>query len=241
MPRKNKVFSKTSDKVTGDGNSDPVTLSLLQQAKVSVMVEMGGYDRSGLLGALGRAAPARASGAAVARRRKLPEIWTFIHVADRTEEAADVLMRLPAGGKSGFGSSMPAYVYDFHDLVAQGETYELDRLLKQRNRVRLPAAPDAIERMNETLGWPGRYLEGKPDIARAVWVAASIAAQKVPHRYIEDAIEQHYDKISRELGALTYWIYAQEAVPSRKHLYRLRMEGLRLITLGLTRDQVPVR
>lgn len=241
MPRKNKAFRKADDKVTGDENSADVTLSLLQQAKVSVMVEMGGYDRSGLLGALGRAPAKRTKNAAVTQRRKLPAIWTFIHVADRTEEAADVLMRLPTGGNSGYGSSMPAYVYDFEDLVGQGETYELDRLLKQRNRVRLPASPDAIARMNETLGWPGRYLVGKPAIARAVWVVASIAARKVPEKYIDDAIDEHYSKLTRSLGGMNYWTHEMEASPSRKTLYHMRMEGLRLITLGLTRDQVPVR
>lgn len=246
MPRKNKAFGKVGTKVTEVTKDNLSLLSLADRAAASVVAELrGGDTRANLLGVIG-AKPARRAPAA----RALPQRWSFLHVADRTEEAALVLMRLPAGtsGPKLFGSGMPSYTYDFEDLVGQIEQGELERLLKERNRPRGAPAPDAIARMHEVLGWPGAYLADEPAVARALWVAANIIARNVPERFIEDAIEQAYWTPARKMGRrgekpgdrMNYWAYTLERAPSKHEMFRLRMVGLQKIAEGLARDRVPI-
>lgn len=85
--------------------------------------------------------------------------WTTKQIADRLEEAADTLKRLPdkkVGQRTGY---WPDVVHDFWE--AYGWTSAAMRLG--------PPAPDAIDRMDETLGWL-RWLEG--DDAKIVWMRA---------------------------------------------------------------------
>ena len=68
------------------------------------------------------------------------------------EEAFRVLSRLPLPTRpKGYINSMPIYLYDQGDLNSQLETYELERMAKIRNRVRLPPSPAEIARMDENL------------------------------------------------------------------------------------------
>ncbi len=104
-------------------------------------------ERENILGAVGLAASGPLS-----RGRVVPERWTIPHVMDRLEEAFRVLSRLPLPTRpKGYINSMPRYLYDQGDLNSQAETYELDRMAKIRNRVRLPPSPAEVERMDENI------------------------------------------------------------------------------------------
>jgi len=120
--------------------------TLGEQAAIAARAELRG-DRTGILGALGLAdmpLPARA--------RSVPDRWSFVHVMDRMEEAFRILARLPLPTRpKGYINSMPIYLYDQGDLNSQAETYELERMAKIRNRVRLPPSPAEIERMEQAL------------------------------------------------------------------------------------------
>ena len=85
--------------------------------------------------------------------------WTPEVVAERLEEAADTLRRLPAVRVQGYFSTWPAVVRDFWEAFGWHDA-----------EVRLgPPAPAAIDRMDETLQWL-RWLN--PDETRLVWLRA---------------------------------------------------------------------
>ena len=127
---------------------------LAERAANAARAELRG-ERTGILGAIGSSAPPLL----LSRTRRVPERWSLIHVMERMEEAFRILARLPTATRPrGYINSMPFYVYDRGDLNAQLETYELERLAKVRNRVRLPPSPAEIARMEEALRWPAAYL-----------------------------------------------------------------------------------
>ena len=69
--------------------------------------------------------------------------WTPEMVEERLVEAAAVLRRMPAVKVQGYFNLWPRVVHDFGDLVEQ-----------QPPKLRMPfPSPDAITRMEETLGW----------------------------------------------------------------------------------------
>lgn len=83
--------------------------------------------------------------------------WTSKAVAERLEEAAQTLRRLPPVRVRGFCSAWPRIIGDVCEAV-------------EPDRVRLgPPAPDAIDRMDATLQWL-HWLE--PDETRLVWARA---------------------------------------------------------------------
>ena len=85
--------------------------------------------------------------------------WTPTVVAERLEEAADTLRRLPAVRVQGYFSTWPAVVRDFWEAFGWHDA-----------EVRLgPPTPRAIDRMDETLQWL-RWLEA--DETRLVWLRA---------------------------------------------------------------------
>lgn len=88
--------------------------------------------------------------------------WTREQVEERLDEAADVMKRMPAVKVQGYYNLWPSVVREFADLVGQ----EPQRLRRP------PPAPDAISRMEETLGWLA-WLE--PEDARLVWMRAERA------------------------------------------------------------------
>jgi len=65
-------------------------ISLGKRAAIAARAELRG-ERTGILGAIGEASPLP-----LARPRRLPNTWTFLHVMERMEEAFCVLGRLAA-------------------------------------------------------------------------------------------------------------------------------------------------
>ena len=189
--------------------------TLIERAAAAARAELRG-ERLAILGALGepRAAP-------LSRVRSVPDRWSFVHVMDRMEEAFRVLSRLPLPTRPrGYINSMPIYLYDQGDLNSQAETYELERLARLRNRVRIPPSPAEIARMEEALRWPSLYLAGAEfhHVARAVNLGALWAAFEV------DAAK-----------ALKRFKIAPRVFNARK------LQGLRLIAGELVRHRVAVR
>jgi hypothetical protein len=114
-------------------------------------------ERENMLGAIGTAGPAP-----LARARDVPERWTFLFVMERMEEGFRILSRLPLPTRpKGYINSMPIYLYDQADLNSQLENYELERMARTRNRVRILLNPAEIGRMEEALYWPSAYLSGR--------------------------------------------------------------------------------
>src|SRR5579872_6205180 len=109
---------------------------LREQAAAAARAELRG-ERGGILGVLAENAPMP-----LMRARTVPERWSFIHVMERMEEAFRILARLPMATRPrGYINSMPIHLYDRADLNSQLETYELERMAKLRNRVRIPPSP----------------------------------------------------------------------------------------------------
>ena len=85
--------------------------------------------------------------------------WTPTLVEARLDEAADVMKRLPEVRMQGYYSLWPKVLTEFSDLVGQ----EPPRLKRP------PPSPDAITRVEETLGWL-RWLEA--DDTKLAWARA---------------------------------------------------------------------
>jgi hypothetical protein len=192
-----------------------VEQALAEQAALAARAELRG-ERSAMLGALGQVPLAP-----LARNRRIPERWSFIVVMDRMEEAFRTLGRLPMATRPrGYVNSMPIYPYDRGDLNAQMETYELERMAKLRNRVRIPPSPADVARMEEALYWPCFFLSG-PDydhLARAVNLGALWAA-----------IDADVDRGLRRIKL------------TRRAFNARKLQGLRIIERELIRRRVPMR
>jgi hypothetical protein len=188
--------------------------TLDEQAALAARAELH-CDRAGIIGALGPAALLLP-----ARRRDVPDRWSFVHVMDRMEEGFRILSRLPLPTRpKGYINSMPVYLYDQGDLNSQAETYELERMAKIRNRVRLPPSPAEIERMEQALAWPAAYLAGVEyqHVARAVNLGALWAA-----------FDTDVDAALKRLQI------------TRRTFNARNLQGLRMITTALIRRRVPV-
>jgi hypothetical protein len=102
----------------------------------------------------------------------MPEVrWTAKAVADRLEEAARTLRRLPPVKVRGYISTWPPTIRDFWEAFGWNAV-----------EVRLgPPAPDAIDRMDESLAWL-HVLE--PDEVRLVWLRAEgVRWKSIAHRF----------------------------------------------------------
>jgi len=87
------------------------------------------------------------------------ERWTPKVVAERLEEAADTLRRLPPVRVQGYVSAWPAVVRDACEAYGWDEA-----------RLRLgPPSPQAIDRMDAALRWLAWLT---PDEAQLVWLRA---------------------------------------------------------------------
>ncbi len=189
--------------------------TLKDRAVEAARAELRG-ERTGILGATGRLSLPR-----LEPPRRVPERWTFVHVMERLEEAFRTLRRLPISTRPrGYMNSMPFYLYDRGDLNAQLETYELERLARMRNRVRIPASPAEIARMEEALRWPALFLSGAEfhHVARAVNLSCLWAAVDAD--------------VSRGLRRIKL---TPRTFNARK------LQGLRIIARELIRHHVPVR
>lgn len=90
-------------------------------------------------------------------------IWDRTTVQTRIREAWDTLRRMPSSTRQGYVSSWPTYLRDISEALDQAE-----------GRVRLsPAAPRAIDRMYETIGW-FTFLEDQPHLTKAVWLTCGM-------------------------------------------------------------------
>jgi hypothetical protein len=94
------------------------------------------------------------------------EGWTPDLVRTRLIKAA-VLCQRAAGrvGPKEFGTAWPEIAVEWADMLAQVET---DELLKGKNQVRVPASARDVTLMEDTLGWPGRYLAGQEGAKRCL-------------------------------------------------------------------------
>jgi hypothetical protein len=190
--------------------------TLPERARIAARAELRG-ERSKILGAVGASTLAP-----LARRsRHVPERWSFLHVMERMEEGFRILSRLPLPTRPrGYINSMPIYLYDQGDLNSQLETYELERMARMRNRVRIPPSPAEIARMEEALHWPSAYLSGPEfhHVARAVNLGALWAA-------FDADIGQALKRIKL----------------TRRSFNARKLQGFRIIERELIRRRVPVR
>ena len=85
--------------------------SLGERAVIAARAELRG-DRSGILGAIGQAPLPP-----LARPRRVPGAWSFLHVMERMEEGFRVLGRLPMATRPrGYINSMPIYLEENRKL-----------------------------------------------------------------------------------------------------------------------------
>jgi hypothetical protein len=210
MTKQGGVDSDRSAHRAADSN-----ISLGERAAIAARAELRG-ERTGILGAIG-AAPS----GSLARPRRVPESWSFLHVMERMEEGFRVLGRLPLATRPrGYVNSMPIYTYDRGDLNSQLETFELERMAKMRNRVRIPPTPAEIGRMEEALHWPTAFLAGAEfhHLARAVNLACLWAA-----------VDADVDRGLRRIKV------------TRRTFNVRKLQGLRIIARELVRRRVPIR
>ena len=113
---------------------------------------------------------------------------------------------------------MPRHIYDRGDLNAQLETFELERMARRRNSVRIPPSPDEITRMEEAIWWPTQYLSDAEDLARAVNLSAMWAAT-----------DADVDKGLRRIKT------------TRRVFNARKLRGLCIVAQGLIRDSVPIK
>jgi len=189
--------------------------SLGERAARAARAELRG-ERTGILGAIGQTTLPP-----LARARRVPDRWSFIHVMERMEEAFRTLGRLPMATRPrGYINSMPIYLYDRGDLNSQLETYELERMARLRNRVRIPPTPAEIARMEEALHWPTAFLSGAEfhHLARAVNLGSLWAA-----------VETDVDRGLRRIKV------------TRRAFNARKLQGLRIIARELIRRRVPIR
>jgi hypothetical protein len=203
-----------ANRTTKVADAGPRTV-LRERAAAAARAEISG-DREGILGALGIA-----TAAPLARAREVPDRWTFLFVMERMEEGFRILSRLPLPTRPrGYVNSMPIYLYDQADLNSQLETYELERLARMRNRVRILPSPAEIARMEEALHWPAAFLSASEfhHLARAVNLGALWAAFEV------DA-----DKALKRIKL------------TRRTFNARKLHGFRIIERELIRRRAPVR
>jgi len=137
------------------------------------------------------------------------------------EEAFRTLARLPVATRPrGYINSMPFYLYDRGDLNAQMETYELERMSRQRNRAVIAPSPAEIGRMEEALHWPTAYLSDAEfqHVARAVNLGS-----------LWSAFDADIDERLRRLRM------------TRRVFNARKLQGLRIIARELVRRRIPIR
>jgi hypothetical protein len=98
---------------------------------------------------------------------ELPAKWDGPHVGLRITEAFVTVLKMP-GGRGGYRSLWPAYMYEFDDLVAQQEQGELEITQRTQNKVRIAPSSQEITRMEAALAWPMTYLSAHPELMVSV-------------------------------------------------------------------------
>jgi hypothetical protein len=148
----------------------------------------------------------------------VPEYWTGPHVGLRLVEAFKTLANMP---DVGFGSSRgfwPAYLYEWHDLLAQEESdaQSKDDAASALNRAKIRPSARDVSRMEQAISWPGRYCISVP--------CARIVQRVAFYR-------------SRDMDA---HMLARKMRLDPKSLRKRNREGLDIIAIGLRRDKVRV-
>ncbi len=195
--------------------SDRDASQLRERAASAARAELRG-ERQGIFGAIGQTTLTP-----LTRTRTVPDRWSLVHVMESLEEAFRILARLPMPTRpKGYINSMPIYLYDRGDLNSQLETYELERMARLRNRVRIPPSPAEIARMEQALHWPAAYLSAPEfhHVARAVNLGS-----------LWSAFDINIDKALKRIKI------------TRRTFNARRLQGLRIITTELIRRRVPVR
>ena len=149
----------------------------------------------------------------------VPDSWDGPHVGKRLIEALRVLRLMPAPpGPQAFGNMWPTYEHDWADRIQYEDnpTWKAERSA-ERNRFKPRPTSIEIARMEQAIGWPGRYLFHFPQLIRTVQAAAVARAS-------------HCD--------LT-WVERRLQLPGRV-ARRWNREGLDLIAAGLRRERVGI-
>jgi hypothetical protein len=110
------------------------------------------------------------------------------------------------------------YLYEFDDLIAQADQYELERTQQAQNRTRVSPSAEQIARMDKALYWPTQYLNrAAPELCEAVNAVA----------------------LAHSLGLDAGWITKKRG--GYADTWRQRHdEGCEVIAIGLVGDRVPV-
>ena len=119
--------------------------------------------------------------------------WDVKMVADRLEEAAETMKRLPMTGlkPAGHISSWPPILREFYEAYGWNDL-----------QVRLgPPTPDAIDRMDEVMGWL-RWLE--PNDVRLLW----LRAERVRWKLIQQRFGMARSTVSAKWKAALHQIVA---------------------------------
>ena len=148
------------------------------------------------------------------------ELWPFDVVKGRLLEAARVIERTTKRvAPRGHASSMPSYLVEWTDLLAQVESEEIG---KGRNFVRIQTTRDEMTRAEEAMMWPWRYL------------APYDGPRECLTRYLACRAKRgSFDAACRA--------WSEAGVRSRRTAYRECDRGITLIAMALTDARIPIR
>lgn len=154
-----------------------------------------------------------------AQRYQAPPVWTIGHVDYRLVQGFEVLLRLPMRTMpKEFGTAMPAYRYEWEDLLAQASgDADMQRAGKRLRYRHKGATADEVAAMEQALAWPMSYLQRDADASRAVLLGSMWKATETD--------------IDRKLGKL--------GIGRRAFFYR-RKRGLESVVAGLVKNRVVV-
>ena len=126
-----------------------------------------------------------------------PDRWDGPHVQHRFSEAIEILRKLPMGRvlPAGIRTRWPSFPLDYDafmgrmsaDITSMAVEGKLDQEFvaayqdwtEDRNRYRDPPSAQQISYMERALFWPGHYLRGQPELARALNIAGLAQARGV--------------------------------------------------------------
>ena len=126
--------------------------------------------------------------------------WDVKMVADRLEEAAETMKRLPMTGlkPAGHISSWPPILREFYEAYGWNDL-----------QIRLgPPTPDAIDRMDEVMGWL-RWLE--PNDVRLLW----LRAERVPWKLIQQRFGMARSTVSAKWKAALFQVVVILNLPGK--------------------------
>lgn len=151
-----------------------------------------------------------------------PDAWSTDLVRERLEEAFRLVNRTGGRvGPAGYGTTMPAYVHEWGDLIGQAEEGTLH---EGGNRIRLGATAADVSAMERTLDWRMTYLVNHPKALH--WL----------DRHLDWIAAGKRDRRNRRCTFSE--IVKADGSASLASAKRWRNQALTLISLGLTQDGV---